>query len=90
MQVLELDGRNVKALYRRAQAYIQLVDLDLAEVDIKKALEIDPNNKDVKLEYKLLKEKVREYNKKDAKFYGNIFAKMNKQDPVPMTIDSKA
>lgn len=89
-KVLELDGRNVKALYRRAQAYIQLVDLDLAEVDIKKALEIDPNNKDVKLEYKLLKEKVREYNKKDAKFYGNIFAKMNKQDPVPMTIDSKA
>lgn len=89
-KVLELDSRNVKALYRRAQAYIQLVDLDLAELDIKKALEIDPNNKDVKLEYKLLKEKVREYNKKDAKFYGNIFAKMNKQDPVPMTIDSKA
>lgn len=90
MQVLELDSRNVKALYRRAQAYIQLVDLDLAELDIKKALEIEPNNKDVKLEYKLLKEKVREYNKKDAQFYGNIFAKMSKHDPVPMTIDSKA
>ncbi|KAL6185667.1 hypothetical protein ACLB2K_041797 [Fragaria x ananassa] len=89
-KVLELDSRNVKALYRRAQAYIQLVDLDLAELDIKKALEIEPNNKDVKLEYKLLKEKVREYNKKDAQFYGNIFAKMSKHDPVPMTIDSKA
>ncbi|XP_015886778.3 70 kDa peptidyl-prolyl isomerase [Ziziphus jujuba] len=101
-KVLELDSRNVKALYRRAQAYIQLVDLDLAEIDIKKALEIDPDNRDVKLEYKVLKEKVREYNKKDAKFYGNIFAKMNKleqvrsantaakQDAVPMSIDSKA
>ncbi|XP_050372338.1 peptidyl-prolyl cis-trans isomerase FKBP62-like [Argentina anserina] len=89
-KVLELDSRNVKALYRRAQAYIQLVDLDLAELDIKKALEVDPNNKDVKLEYKLLKEKVREYNKKDAQFYGNIFAKMSRHDPVPMTIDSKA
>ncbi|KAM5569719.1 peptidyl-prolyl cis-trans isomerase FKBP62-like [Rosa sericea] len=89
-KVLELDSRNVKALYRRAQAYIQLVDLDLAELDIKKALEIDPNNKDVKQEYKLLKEKVKEYNKKDAQFYGNIFAKMHKHDPVPMTIDSKA
>lgn len=44
-KVLEIDGRNVKALYRRAQAYIQLVDLDLAEVDIKKALEIDPDNR---------------------------------------------
>ena len=43
--MLELDNRNVKALYRRAQAYIQLVDLDLAEVDIKRALEIDPDNR---------------------------------------------
>lgn len=35
----------MKALYRRAQAYIQLVDLDLAEAVIKKALEIDPGNR---------------------------------------------
>ncbi|MED6113764.1 70 kDa peptidyl-prolyl isomerase [Stylosanthes scabra] len=100
-KVLELDSRNVKALYRRAQAYIQLVDLDLAEMDIKKALEIEPDNRDVKIEYKILKDKVREYNKKDAQFYGNIFAKMNKmeqarsaasakQEPVPMAVDSKA
>ncbi|XP_010247134.1 PREDICTED: peptidyl-prolyl cis-trans isomerase FKBP62-like isoform X1 [Nelumbo nucifera] len=101
-KVLELDGGNVKALYRRAQAYIQLADLDLAEFDIKKALEIEPNNRDVKLEYKVLKEKVKEYNKKDAKFYGNMFARMSKleqleankgaakQEPEPMSIDSKA
>jgi FK506-binding protein 4/5 len=44
-QVLELESTNVKALYRRAQAYIELVDLELAELDIKKALEIDPNNR---------------------------------------------
>lgn len=44
-KVLEIDSRNVKALYRRAQAYIQLADLDLAEFDIKKALEIDPDNR---------------------------------------------
>lgn len=45
VQVLEAESRNVKALYRRAQAYIQLADLDLAEFDIKKALEIDPGNR---------------------------------------------
>ncbi|CAA3007347.1 peptidyl-prolyl cis-trans isomerase FKBP62-like [Olea europaea subsp. europaea] len=75
-KVLEIESQNVKALYRRAQAYIHLVDLDLAELDIKKALEIDPDNRDVKLEYKVLKEKVKEYNRKDAQFYGNIFTKM--------------
>ncbi|CAL9098374.1 unnamed protein product [Musa textilis] len=81
-KVLETESRNVKALYRRAQAYIQLADFDLAELDIKKALEIDPDNRDVKLEYKTLKEKMKEYNKKDAKFYGNIFAKMSKLEPA--------
>ncbi|RWR74635.1 peptidyl-prolyl isomerase-like protein [Cinnamomum micranthum f. kanehirae] len=105
-KVLEIESRNVKALYRRAQAYIHLADLDLAELDIKKALEIDPNNRDVKLEYKTLKEKVKEYNKKEAKLYGNMFARMSKleqlepnkaasqaaakQETKPMSIDSAA
>ncbi|KAG5586639.1 hypothetical protein H5410_047073 [Solanum commersonii] len=77
-KVLETESTNVKALYRRAQAYMNMADLDLAEFDIKKALEIDPNNRDVKLEYKALKEKAKEFNKKDAKFYGNI-------TPLPRT-----
>ncbi|MBA0585155.1 hypothetical protein Gorai_015943 [Gossypium raimondii] len=135
-KVLELESRNVKALYRRAQAYIQLVDLDLAEAGIKKALEIDPGNRpelnycshicfkrsdltivftivviavelnyvcfvdtrELKVGYRVLKQKMREYNKKDAQFYGNIFAKMNLQQAnaakqeqrTPMIIDSKA
>ncbi|THU51217.1 hypothetical protein C4D60_Mb06t28670 [Musa balbisiana] len=105
-KVLDIDGTNVKALYRRAQAYMHLCDLDLAEQDIKKALEIDPDNRDVKMEYKILKEKVKEYNKKDAKFYSNIFAKLSKleqmeankantvglpkQEAQPMSIESGA
>ena len=42
---MELDSQNVKALFRRSQAYTQLADLELAEIDIKKALEIDPDNR---------------------------------------------
>lgn len=38
--------------------------------------------RNVKLEYKTLKEKMREYNKKDAKFYGNMFAKMSKVESL--------
>ncbi|KAL8026880.1 hypothetical protein ABFX02_14G058200 [Erythranthe guttata] len=75
-KVLELESTNVKALYRRAQAYMNMADLDVAEFDIKKALELDPENREVKLGYKALKEKMKEYNKKDAKFYGNMFAKL--------------
>lgn len=75
-KVLEMESMNVKALYRRAQAYINLADLELAEFDIKKALEIDPDNREVKLEYKKLKEKMREINKKDAQLYGKMFSRM--------------
>ena len=45
IQVLEAHRKNVKALYRRAKAYIQLANLDLTEFDIKKALEIDLENR---------------------------------------------
>lgn len=43
--MLNLESTNVKALYRRAEALMQLADLDLAELDIKKALEVDPDNR---------------------------------------------
>ncbi|XP_073139238.1 peptidyl-prolyl cis-trans isomerase FKBP62 [Henckelia pumila] len=76
-KVLELESTNVKALYRRAQTYMHVADLDLAERDIKKALEIYPDNMEVKLGYKTLKEKAKEYNKKDVMFYGNMFAKLH-------------
>lgn len=45
LQVLESDCMNVKALFRRAQANSAMMDLELAEEDIKKALEIDPENR---------------------------------------------
>lgn len=40
----------------------------------------------VRMEYKLLKEKVREYNKKDVQFYGNIFAKINKLEQAKSAV----
>jgi len=45
LQVLDVEFDNVKALFRRAQAFIENADLDLAELDIKKALELDPENR---------------------------------------------
>ena len=47
LQVLELDPLNVKALFRRSQAYMKTSELEKAEADIKKALAIDPNNRQV-------------------------------------------
>ncbi|KAK6130791.1 hypothetical protein DH2020_035456 [Rehmannia glutinosa] len=59
---------------RRAQAYIGVSELLLAEVDIKKALEVDPQNREVKLMQNNLKQLQAESNKRDAKLYRAMFS----------------
>lgn len=82
LKVLDCDCHNVKALYRRAQAYMEIADLILAELDIKKAIEADPQNREVKLLQKSLKQLQAESNKRDAKFYANMFARVTKDSSV--------
>lgn len=43
--MLDVEFCNVKAFYRRAQAYIETGDFLLADLDIKKALVADPQNR---------------------------------------------
>jgi hypothetical protein len=44
-QVLESEKDNVKALYRRASARIDLCEFELAGSDLRTVLELDPNNR---------------------------------------------
>lgn len=73
-QVLDVEFCNAKAFYRRAQAYIETGDYLLADVDIKKALVVDPQNRDVKVIQKKLKQLQADSDKKDAKLYENMLA----------------
>lgn len=77
-----MEFHNVKALYRRAQAYLGTADLHLAESDIKKALEADPHNREVKLIQKSLKQLQAESNKRDMKLYANMFVHTTKDPSV--------
>ncbi|KAK7291048.1 hypothetical protein RIF29_05909 [Crotalaria pallida] len=81
-QVLHVELHNVKALYRRAQAYIETGNFLSADVDIKKALEVEPQNREVMALQKKLKQLQAENNKKDAKLYGNMFAHKTKGSSV--------
>ncbi|CAA7393804.1 unnamed protein product [Spirodela intermedia] len=85
-KVLDVESYNVKALFRRAQAYLESSDLDLAELDMKKALEVDPQNRDVKAMQKLLKERRAEKNKSDAKLYANMFSRMRKDTDADLKV----
>ncbi|KAL5777574.1 hypothetical protein ACOSP7_010500 [Xanthoceras sorbifolium] len=81
-KVLEYEFHNVKALYRRAQAYIEIADVISAELDIRKANEADPQNREVKLLQKKLKQLQTESNKRDAKLYGNMLARLTTDSSV--------
>ncbi|XP_052623386.1 peptidyl-prolyl cis-trans isomerase FKBP62 isoform X3 [Lactuca sativa] len=73
-KVLDVEFYNVKALYRRAQDYMETYDYELTEVDIKKALEADPQNREVKSIHNILKQLEPESNKRDATLHTNMFA----------------
>ncbi|KAK9830747.1 hypothetical protein WJX74_005104 [Apatococcus lobatus] len=77
-KVLEFDATNVKALYRRAQAWMGSQDYLEAEQDIKQALERDPANKDVRALHKRCRSEQAVQNRKEAKLYSNLFSKMSK------------
>nr|XP_023878158.1 70 kDa peptidyl-prolyl isomerase-like [Quercus suber]POE78746.1 peptidyl-prolyl cis-trans isomerase fkbp65 [Quercus suber] len=81
-EVLDIEFHNVKALYRQAQAYMETADLVSAELDIKKALEADPHNREVKLIQKNLKQLQAESDKRESKLYMNMFAHKTRDTPV--------
>eukprot|EP00747_Dinoflagellata_sp_TGD_P219735 gnl/TRDRNA2_/TRDRNA2_91801_c0_seq1.p1 gnl/TRDRNA2_/TRDRNA2_91801_c0~~gnl/TRDRNA2_/TRDRNA2_91801_c0_seq1.p1 ORF type:complete len:632 (-),score=148.24 gnl/TRDRNA2_/TRDRNA2_91801_c0_seq1:193-2088(-) len=70
--VLKEEPGNIKALYRRATAYFNLNDNDLARQDIAKLLEYEPDNADAKW---LLPQVVRAQKIEDKKSK-NMFARM--------------
>ncbi|KAK1365961.1 peptidyl-prolyl cis-trans isomerase FKBP65 [Heracleum sosnowskyi] len=75
-KVLDLDESNVKALFRRSQAYLKTSELEKANDDIKRALVIDPDNRDVKLVYKELQDKKKRYVKYETSIFSTMLAKM--------------
>lgn len=68
----------MKALYRRSQAYMGRGDYIEAELDIKKARSNDPNNKDILIFMRKMKEKIKAASKQEAKLYSTMFSKMAK------------
>ncbi|XP_051130629.1 70 kDa peptidyl-prolyl isomerase-like isoform X2 [Andrographis paniculata] len=83
-RILNTETCNVKALYRRARAYIEVSEFQLAEVDIRKTLELDPHNRDAKLLQQKLKQLRAESNKRDANLYRAMFPSVSRDDsPAP-------
>jgi FK506-binding protein 4/5 len=79
-KVLKLEAGNIKALFRKGQALSALDEWRDAELTLKQALEIEPQNKDVQRELALLKRKVVEQERKDKKRFANLFTRLSAEE----------
>jgi len=74
-RVLDVDKTNVKALYRRAQGHLLLPQerhingLAEATMDLKRALELDPQNAEVRKEFRRVKDLQKQADSKASSMY---------------------
>jgi hypothetical protein len=72
-KVLEAESGNVKALYRRAQAYNELCDFVEAEIDVKAAILLEPQNNDLVQLQKKIKASSSALAKKESAMFAKMF-----------------
>ncbi|GJQ11372.1 hypothetical protein GpartN1_g3163.t1 [Galdieria partita] len=70
---LKLDSSNVKALFCRGRARMQLAELQSAKEDLLQAAKLQPQNKDIRRELDELQKKMVKYGKQEKATYRAMF-----------------
>lgn len=70
---LKLDSNNVKALFCRGRARMQLAELESAKEDLLQAAKLQPQNKDIRRELDELQKKMVKYGKQEKATYRAMF-----------------
>ncbi|MFS7926392.1 putative peptidylprolyl isomerase [Helianthus anomalus] len=84
IEVLATDARNVKALYRRGQAYKSLGQLENAVSDLTRALDVSPDDETIADVLRDTKEKLTENSYKDAE-RGLKLEEITDEVPTPVS-----
>ncbi|XP_038872144.1 peptidyl-prolyl cis-trans isomerase FKBP5-like [Salvelinus namaycush] len=79
-KVIELDGKNEKALYRRGEARLFRNEFSLAMSDFKLVLQVNPSNRAAHGQVSICQRKIREHHERDKKIYANMFQKFAEHD----------
>ncbi|CEG37730.1 peptidyl-prolyl cis-trans isomerase fkbp8 [Plasmopara halstedii] len=72
LEVLQLDGKNIKAMYRISQIALDQSEFEEANMFLRKALEIEPENSKVRQLLVKLKKKKRDQQARERKLYAKL------------------
>jgi len=89
-KALEIDPKNVKALFRRGKCHAQLGMLDEAKEDLDRVLELQPENKDAVRELRSLRSQFASQRKREAKKFAGMFDRMQDEDASSAAADAAA
>ncbi|XP_063222943.1 FK506-binding protein 59 [Bacillus rossius redtenbacheri] len=79
-KALELHPNNIKALFRRAQAWLGVVEPEKAQADLETAHGLEPGNRAVANLIAQCNAKLREQKSREKKIYANMFEKFAQRD----------
>jgi FK506-binding protein 4/5 len=88
-KALEIDKKNAKGIFRRAQAHSALDSWDAARADFEEALLLLPGDADVIREYNKLKLKMKAQDERDRKVYATMFKSMFSSEPKKSSTEDK-
>lgn len=81
-KVLELDPKNIKALYRRGQVRLTTQDFESAIADFNSVLEAEPSNKAAQNQIAIANHQISQYKKREKQLYSNMFTKFATRDQM--------
>lgn len=76
-KVLEKDADNAKAYYRRALAHHALNNLDKAQADLRKGIELAPTDPNIRNLYEKVRERLRDLDEKGKRELRGMFERSN-------------
>ncbi|KAM6979547.1 peptidyl-prolyl cis-trans isomerase FKBP5 [Aplochiton taeniatus] len=79
-KVIELDGKNEKALYRRGEARLHRNEFSLALTDFRQVLQVNSANRAAHAQISICQLKIREHHERDKTIYANMFQKFAEHD----------
>ncbi|XP_075199185.1 peptidyl-prolyl cis-trans isomerase FKBP4 [Anomaloglossus baeobatrachus] len=79
-QALDYDTNNEKGLFRRAEAYMGVNELDLAKDDLMKVIQLYPGNKAARAQLTQCQQRMREQHRREKKIYANMFQRLAEQE----------